>query len=336
MAREKNTESSDGIPPWMITYSDLMTLLLTFFVLLISMSYIDERRLRDFLIATRGDAIGAGMFNPLSMKDSRYSVQPGPMDPETGKLEFLRQMIWEDKHLDLNLDSNRYVAIISIGEETLFDPGSSLLSEKGRYVLDRISPELQNLGYPVLVAGHAYTLRDETQNEYYDARADVEPSAGNLTWKLSLARALTVYEYLNSKNLTGLTIMNEGFGEYRPKVSNNTPENREINRRVDIVLDRRNNKQSFRPDHVTTPKEDKGYEIDEFRFELDLPARPERSGSEQIIPIVRPEALEDEDSFDRSYFQLVQPGDAEQSGQSTPVRLSPLPQVPPENGEVGN
>ncbi|MBQ4133594.1 MAG: flagellar motor protein MotB, partial [Desulfovibrionaceae bacterium] len=84
MAREKQEESSGDVPPWMVTYSDLMTLLLTFFVLLISMSYIDERRLRDFLITTRGSAIGQGMFNPLSSRDSRYSVQPGPMDPEVG------------------------------------------------------------------------------------------------------------------------------------------------------------------------------------------------------------------------------------------------------------
>ena len=303
MPKKQESDSGGGVPPWMVTYSDLMTLLLTFFVLLISMSYIDERRIRDFLVITRGSSFGERMFSPLSSRDSMESVQPGPMDSDDLELEFIRQMVWEDKHLDLNLETNRYVAIISIGEETLFERGSSQISEKGRLVLDTILPQLQGLGYPLLVAGHTSNLRDENLGGMYDSSLSNSPGGADVTWKLSLSRALAVYVYLKSKNLSGLKIMNEGFGEHRPKVNNETPENRAINRRVDLVLDRRNGRQidpNLKP--VDTDKNNV-YELDEFRFRLDLPEQPSGNEGRQVIPSVQPERLR-EDPFDPARMRL--------------------------------
>ena len=277
MARAKKTTTTT-IPLWMVTYSDLMVLLLTFFVLLLSMSQIDDRRVRNYLVAAQGESlIGEGVFSPLSKKDTKSSSQPGPMD--AGELEGLREFIWENKDEDLNLETNRYIAIISIAEDTLFQPGSDIISEAGRSTLDSLAPQIQNLGYPMLVAGHTSTARDETANEYLDTRTMLDGGAISPTWKLSIDRALAVYEYLKAKNLDGVEMMNEAFGEYRPKVSNNTPFGRKLNRRVDLVLDRRE-QNGFAKTKPEEEEKDTGvYKIKDFQFQLDMTPTPQPKDS---------------------------------------------------------
>ena len=273
MARVKKTTTTT-IPLWMVTYSDLMILLLTFFVLLLSMSQIDDRRVRNYLTASQGESvIGEGVFSPLSKKDTKSSGQPGPMD--AGELEGLREFIWENKDEDVNLETNRYIAIISIAEDTLFQPGSNIISEAGRSTLDSLAPQIQNLGYPMLVAGHTSTARDETANEYLDTRTMLDGGAISPTWKLSIDRALAVYEYLKAKNLNGVEMMNEAFGEYRPKVSNNTPFGRKLNRRVDLVLDRREQKGFAKTKPEEEEKDTGVYKIKDFQFHLDMTPTPQ-------------------------------------------------------------
>jgi len=201
---------------------------------------------------------------------------------DTGELESIREFIWENKDEDVNLETNRYVAIISIGEDTLFPPGSAFMSDTGKNILDRLAPQIQSLGYPMLVAGHTSTMRDEAAGEYFDARLAVDGGNLSQTWKLSISRSLAVYEYLKAKNLEGIEIMNEAFGEYRPKVSNNTPVGRRANRRVDLVLDRRNQEGIVRAPRESEEPDPDIYEIKDFRFNLDVIPPP---SNEQMMPI---------------------------------------------------
>ena len=95
------------------------------------------------------------------------------------------------------------------------------------------------------------------------------------TWKLSIARALAVYEYLKAKNLAGVEIMNEAFGEYKPKVSNNTPFGRKLNRRVDLVLDRREQNGFAKTKPEEEEKDKDVYKIKDFQFHLDMTPTPQ-------------------------------------------------------------
>ena len=286
MARaKKEPEEGGGVPAWMVTFSDIMTLLLTFFVLLISMAQFDERRTREFLVTTRGNmGVGAGIFNPLAKEDKNNMVQPGPMDMGNNEdLEMLRRFMWDNKEEDINLESNRFIITISVGDYVLFEPGSSRLAAKGILLLDQLVPQLKQLKYPMLIAGNTATEREEAGTSYRSFTNNVLSP----TWKLSYLRALAVYEFFLAKGIPASSLMLEAFGEYRPKASNATPQGRKTNRRVDLVLDRRNPGDLTRLKLKDEKNKENIYEYKDFRFKLDVPQprQPEEGANSGQPPV---------------------------------------------------
>ncbi|MDL2207629.1 OmpA family protein [Desulfovibrio sp. OttesenSCG-928-M16] len=236
--RKKSGGGGGGDPAWLITFSDLMTLLLTFFVLLLSMAVIDERA-KLVVLGSVSRAFGSHekIFNPLTDQSANRPVEPGPMDAPSEDLTPLRDMLIEDTNHDLNFQQNKFVQIFSINDEVLFLPGSTSLSPGGIALLDRILPYLQRIDYPLLVAGHTASRRDEEAAAY---RLPGEIEGVDSTWSLSFNRALSVYQHLGMRGIDPGRLSLEAFGQYHPRYSNNNPEGRRKNRRVDLVLDRRN------------------------------------------------------------------------------------------------
>lgn len=107
----------------MLTFSDMITLMLTFFVLLVSMSHMDERRKRDVLVSTQSmTGLGVTTFNPA--KTQCDGAAPAQRQASPDELESLREFLWENRDEDINIQSNRYVNIISISSDVLFEPGN--------------------------------------------------------------------------------------------------------------------------------------------------------------------------------------------------------------------
>ncbi|WP_029896643.1 OmpA/MotB family protein [Desulfohalovibrio reitneri] len=237
MARKKKKKGGgDDMPTWLITFSDMMTLLLTFFVLLNSMAVIDERRklvALGSIIGTFG--MGSESIDVLTKAQTRKTVEPGPME-DVEDLQMLKEMVWDDAEKDLRFAESRFVQIFSVSSDVLFPPGETELTGRGRELLNRILPVLRQVDYPLLLAGHTATLRDELGEEFRvrDLRATVDPS-----WRISLLRTLAVYQYLIGNGMDPAMLRMEAFGRYRPRHDNETPEGRGANRRVDIVLDKR-------------------------------------------------------------------------------------------------
>lgn len=265
--KKKKEEKPQGIPSWMITFSDLMTLMLTFFVLLVSMAVIDERRrliVLGSIIGTFG--MGDAGFDARSTREDRRTIEPGPME-DIENMELLKDLLWEDLEDDLNFQSNKYVEILSINDEVFFEPGSVQLTERGRRVLDRMLPILFRLQYPILLAGHTATDRDEVR-EVFDLRLGdkgLDPS-----WKLSLGRVLAIYKHFLERGLDPELLRLEAFGKFRPMYSDITPWGRKMNRRVDIVLDKRNTfwLEKLQPSGQNKPDDEFIYK--DFRFNVDL------------------------------------------------------------------
>ena len=238
MPREKKKKGGDGGPAWLVTFSDMMTLMLTFFVLLVSMATIDERRKLVVLESVSGAfGEGLGSINPIAPTDRERVVEPGVMDLQSSNdLTPLRDMLWEDTNKDLNFQENQYVQILSINEEVLFQPGTTKLSLSGMRLMDRILPWLLRVDHPLLIAGHTATMRAEEGGDYkVEFDNDISP-----TWRLSLLRSLAVYHHFTSRGIPHDNLRLEAFGKYRPRFSENTIDGRKRNRRVDIVLDKRN------------------------------------------------------------------------------------------------
>ena len=253
----------------MVTFSDLMTLMLTFFVLLVSMATIDERRrliVLGSIIGTFG--IGQAGYDPRTVEDSRTTVEPGPME-DVEDLEMVKEMLWEDLENDLDFSSSKFLQVLSISDEILFEPGQVVLTPEGQRLLDRILPVLLAIDYPLLLGGHASTIRAEELHEDYDmftAQAIEDP-----TWRLSLYRVMAIYRYLVDRGMDPEKLKMEAFGRFHPRHSENTLLGRQRNRRVDIVLDKRNDNwyrilEEHQNDHVTP---DGAFDYNGYRFQVD-------------------------------------------------------------------
>lgn len=274
MARKKRKKICEEMAPWMITFSDVMTLMLTFFVLLVSMSKVDERR----KLVVLGSIIGAfgwdKSYDVMSTKDSKRTVEPGVIEDEAD-LQMLKPMLWEDAQNDLNFQSNRFVQILSVNAELLYDPGSTTVSPRGREFLDKIVPTLEQVQYPLLIAGHTSSVRDELGTDYKYGDGDRVP---DLSWKLSLNRALGVYSYLLGAGVDPAKLSIEAFGRFRPHYNESDPKLRNWNRRVDIVLDKRNAIASTveveqASEEIVEPQSST-FEVNGFEFDLDNPQNP--------------------------------------------------------------
>lgn len=237
MAMKKRKElQGPGIPAWMITFTDLMTLLLTFFVLLVSMASLQDISRRKIALGSVSGRFGTGApsLADLTTKDQQAVVEPGPMNLEEG-LETIKKQVWEDPDSDLRFEYNRFIERISLDAALLFEPGSAVLSDKGQAMLKDLSPILQKSTYPLGLAGHTSSAIDEFGPEYIPQASEQV----DFSWNLSLARVMEVYRFFVDAGVPADKLRLEAFGRYQPKAGSQGMDAKSTDRRVDITLDKR-------------------------------------------------------------------------------------------------
>lgn len=266
MAKKKKKQKCEEMAPWLITFTDVMTLMLTFFVLLVSMAKVDERRK---LIAL-GSIIGTfgwhdQSYEVFSKENTRKTVEPGPID--TGDLLHLQPLLWDYADEDLNFQSNRFVQVLSVNAGVLFQSGGTALSPGGERFMQTVLPTLRNVDYPLLLAGHTSELRDELGQAYKPGDEDRVP---DLSWKISLARSLAVYRWLIDNGMDPEKLKVEGYGKFAPVRGMDTPEDRRMNRRVDFVLDKRSSLERDRLEELpkAVREEPGSIDVDGFIFDV--------------------------------------------------------------------
>lgn len=268
MGRKEKVEEPEGQPAWLVTFSDMMTLMLTFFVLLVSMSVMDERRklvVLGSIIGTFG--VGKQGFDALSQKDLKTTVEPGPMELDINDLEPLREMIWEDISEDLNFSENKFVQVFSIPDDVLFEPGQAEIKPEGKAILESALPVLLQVETPLLLAGHTSTLREE---EGYEYRVEDLDQPMDSSWKLSFYRVMAVYRFLLDAGVSTDMLRVEAFGRFHPRFSDTTAKGRRKNRRVDIILDKRNARWQEQLEYMQKPSgPPQEYEYKEFIFRFE-------------------------------------------------------------------
>lgn len=277
MARKEKQEKPQGQPGWLITFSDMMTLMLTFFVLLVSMAVLDERRklvVLGSIIGTFG--VGRQGHDVLSQRDRRTSVEPGPMEMDSiNDLEPLREMIWEDIEDDLDFASSKFVQVFSIPDDVLFEPGGANLRPRGRQILEAALPVFLQVRVPLLLAGHTSTLRDEEQESF---RVEDLDQSMDLSWRLSFTRVMTVYRFLTAAGMDPEMLRVEAFGRFHPRHTVLTADGRRKNRRVDIILDKRNAQWQAHMGLLHQPGAEEVFEYKDFIFRFEnrrAPGAPE-------------------------------------------------------------
>lgn len=224
---------------WMITFSDMLTLMLTFFVLLLAMSSLNDMKLKEAFGALQGavgpleKGQGAEVGSNPAMK---LKTLPGKADKELIDLYAnIKRVLDEDpargfpkslevKGREVTVRADENGAIIVLPEVVLFPPGETSLHQEGEDLLDGVAVILRKFTNMVLVDG--YTDDRPPSSAQY-------PTA----WELSMGRALSVLDYLVEKgNILPQRISAEGNGANYPMASNETSAGRARNRRVEIVL----------------------------------------------------------------------------------------------------
>lgn len=257
----------------MITFSDLVTLMMTFFIVLVSMASLTDIYKRKVAIGSVSGTFGTGApsMSDLTTVDTRTQVDPGPINVFKD-LSPVKDHLWENPDQDLRFESNRFMQRLSIGADALFAPGSAELTEAGRALLDRLLPVVVDSAYPLGLSGHTSAGLEEFGPDYLPkpwVRVD-------FSWELSLARVVAVYRYFVEAGADPEKLRLEAFGRYRPRVEIDDAAARHTNRRVEITLDRRVS--SWRHETAAQAARDESedgpadsYRVRDFLFRFDLP-----------------------------------------------------------------
>lgn len=226
MRKQKQEEASAGAPLWMTTFSDMVTLLLAFFVLLFAFSSIDVLKFMAVMSAFRGNVSVLDGGRAI-ITDSMMQTQ----DRET-ELEQLRELYEKLQEFlsreglegSVFLEFEERGLTLRFADQVLFDLGRADIKPEARQILRRLLPILSVLPNPIRIEGHTDNLPINTLQF---------PS----NWELSTHRATNVIRFLTEQEeLNPRQLSAAGYGEFRPVVPNTSPENRALNRRVDIVI----------------------------------------------------------------------------------------------------
>lgn len=221
------------IPPWLITYSDLITLLLTFFILLLSMADLDPQRFDEASNSLKG-ALGL-----KHRETSNQAIMPVlPSAPATKNRSFdsdalstvyqqLRRELEQSLSAEDGLRTMQPEAttlIVRLEEPLLFAQGSDVLLPAAIPVLEKIGRAVK--AYPI-------DVRIEGHTDRVEAAVDGQSNS----WELSTSRAVSVLRYFVKQRMIPLERLSAvGYGAQRPVVRNTTEANRRLNRRVDVLL----------------------------------------------------------------------------------------------------
>lgn len=272
--RKKKAAGGEEVPAWMITFSDLVTLLMTFFVLLVSMASLTDVSKRKVALGSVSGRFGTGApkLDDLSTENRRV-VEPGPLN-KVDDLETIKKKVQENPDEDIRFEFNRFIQRVTLDAAALFEPGSDLLTPQGRELLETVRPVIADSAYPLGLAGHTADGRDELGPDYVGYRGDHL----DFSWQLSLRRVMAVYRYFVDSGVDPEKLRLEAYGRYHPKFVSESAEGRRFNRRVEITLDKRLD--SWKPEvaadvsqlgQENAPRKKDTYNVGDFLFRFDLP-----------------------------------------------------------------
>ncbi|GEN45930.1 flagellar motor protein MotS [Alkalibacillus haloalkaliphilus] len=245
MKPKKRAQPKRSAPIWMVTYSDMVTLILVFFILLFSMSQIDAVKFNAVAESYRQNVIFDFMPSAVPLEDpTDYEEGDMPEEDEDEDVaeeeevteaedqENLEQLYEEiqdylDEH-ELNdvitaSQTDRGVVLV-LQERVLFSSGEAELIDDFLPFLDKVAVLLNNIPNDVEVEGHT----DDVPIDTYRFPSN---------WELSTARASSVIRYfIDQHSLDPTRFQATGFAEFKPVSDNATEEDLQRNRRVEVII----------------------------------------------------------------------------------------------------
>lgn len=222
---EKRTDASHdttGGLRWLLTYADMITLLLAFFVILYAISATSTHRFKEFASAVKQ---GFSIF-PADYYKTEHSKAPvlrnkNPM--ETLDNDLAAALSQEVTTGNVKVAQGPEGTTISIADSALFQSGQADIMPAAREMLDRLAAHLASLSNDIVVEGH-------TDN------VPVNSARFPSNWELSSGRAVNVVKYLAQSGVSPGHLSAAGYGEFRPRVPSRPAGGTPENRRIDIVV----------------------------------------------------------------------------------------------------
>jgi len=251
MAKKKHHEEGHvNHERWLVSYADMITLLMVLFVVLFAMGQTDKDKMqalrsslqRAFAVevlqgtepSSLKGASGAAIIPAVvpSVLSQEVTAMTGGSDrdgPIAQALQEVREAVNDvpipsDTSARVEIGASREGIVISLAGNLLFDSGKSDLKPRGMILLDTLAERLRTMSNEIRVEGHTDDIPIATA---------LYPS----NWELSSARATTVSRYFaEHSDIEPMRLSAAGYGQFRPVAPNDSREGRARNRRVDLVV----------------------------------------------------------------------------------------------------
>ncbi|HOF58706.1 MAG TPA: OmpA family protein [Syntrophorhabdaceae bacterium] len=231
MRRKNGADEHENLERWLLTYADLITLLLAFFIMMYTFSKQDAQKynevtahLKSIFSGGSGIAKKGNLEGKLPV-DLQMQAGSNAMIEERIKQEF--REIADENGLKNNITvfTDARGVVVRIMDKAFYDEGKADLKQGAKNALDKIIPIMKDIKNHIRIEGHT----DNTPISKGEFKSN---------WELSVRRATEVVRYIVEKGpIAPDRVSATGYAEYRPIVSNDTAENKALNRRVEIIIE---------------------------------------------------------------------------------------------------
>jgi chemotaxis protein MotB len=215
---------------WLVTYADMITLLMAFFIMMYSMSVMNLQKFNEVAFSIRsgfgGLLTGKGVHLLSETEGKRVLHIRNLPDHSAESIETKMNsyILLKDLQKDVQVyPDSRGMVISMAAENLLFARGSAVMAPASRVLLDQVAGLVKNYANDIQVEGHTCNL-------------PIATTQFPTNWELSAARASTVTRFLTEHGVPAGKLSAVGYADTRPLVPNDTEAHRMRNRRVDIVL----------------------------------------------------------------------------------------------------
>ena len=234
MGKKKCPDCEECLPAWLAAFGDLMSLLLCFFVLLLSMSSMDAKKISEAIGSLSGamSVLEGGTQTEISKKRMLESTPIDSQDETSEAVNRIQQSVGDANEMmekgrgpSITLDEGQEGFVIKLPASLLFKSGSAVIDNDDAILfLKRVALIVEELpnDMQVSVQGH-------TDNQGPGSRSPFKDN-----WELSSARSISVLQELLLDGVKPERISAAGFAEYKPLATNATKSGREKNRRVEL------------------------------------------------------------------------------------------------------
>ena len=221
--KEDVEEVEEGAPAWMATFSDMVTLMLVFFILMYAIASKNVQTFKSAIIGAEAKSIGVlEALNAVEVEESLKKLKPEQSD------DILSGMSDAAEDTDMTVETSASKIVVRVPGASLFKPGQADLQLEARSLLDAVIKEVnKHPEYKVHIQGH--TDDEPISTEKFPTN-----------WELSSSRATAVLRYFVDKGAEPERMTATGYADTFPLGRNDTAPGRAKNRRVEFVLEKEN------------------------------------------------------------------------------------------------